>query len=311
MDVARGLGTVAVMAAVACGPAAESPPARPAIATTAAVSNVAALASARRCPPPPADRLESAGAPWERDPLGAMPACIETADGATVEVIADKSDLDGWRAELVVTDDAGVRYRRPTRAIMSMAVAPDGGVVLSHTEDYVERFTAAGGLAWSAPRPKCGYAETAVAADGRVVLACGYSYVAYAPDGTLLWQRWPFGNARVGTPLIARDGTIVTRSGATVAGLDATGAIAWRVDTGANRFVRPLGVARDGSIVFVTSMAELHSEGDVHIYYETQPDELFAITARGRVLSRRTLDGAPAWPDAKPWTPGLRSGRIE
>lgn len=255
--------------------------------------------------------MESAGAPpWERDPLGQLHTCTETDDGARVTVRTDPHDRDGWSEFLRVEDGGGKRFERDIRAANAMAIAPDGGVVLAHTEDAVSRYAPNGALLWKTPHPYCGYAQLSVGHDGRVVLACGYSLVAYSADGTFLWHKWPFGNEHVGRVMFERDGTMIVRSGSTVASLDASGAIRWRVETGANRYVLPLGVQADGTLVFRTSMAESHTPGDVHYYYEYEPDELFAITRAGQLVSRRKLDGEPAWPSTLPWTVGFRAGRL-
>ncbi len=291
---------LALVAVCACAQA--TPP--------APVSN-ATHRTALACPAPPADRLEPQGAPpWERDPLGRSPHCLETGDGARATLDTDPTDSEGWRAFLTVEDGSGVRFRRPTRAATSFAAAPDGGIVIAHTENAVSRFSPTGVLLWKSDHPYCGYAEVTVGHDGRIVLGCGYSLVALSPDGKLQWQKWPFGNTSIGSPLLAADGTMIVRSGAVVAKLDANGEVVWRVDTGWNRYVHPIGVARDGTLVFRTSMAEAHTPGDVHIYYETEPDELFAVSRAGKVVARTKLDGAPAWPESSPWTPAFRSGRM-
>ena len=273
--------------------------------------HVAPVAAAH-CPAPPADQLEHEGAPpWERDPLGRWPtACIEGVDGSRITVEKDPSDVDGWREYLIVLDGAHVRFKRDIRAISAIAVAPDGGAVLAHTEDAVSRYSPSGALLWKTAHPYCGSPEIAVGHDGRVVLGCGYSLVAYSPDGTFQWQKWPLGNTRIGKPLLQRDGSMIVNVAGYVLGLDAAGNERWRVDTGFNRYVHSLGVRPDGTLVFVTSMAEMHTRGDVHIYYPTEPNELFAITRDGKIVSREKLDGAPAWPETQPWTPAFRSGRL-
>jgi outer membrane protein assembly factor BamB len=249
--------------------------------------------------------------PWERDPLGRWPRhCVETDDGARATIRKDPRDLAGWSEFLAVEDGSGKRFERAIRATMAIAIAPGGGVVLAHTEDAVSRYSPTGDLLWKTPHPKCGYPEISVGADGRVILACGYSLVAYSADGKLQWQKWPFGNEPVERVLIAADGTMIARSGATVAGLDTNGAIRWKVDTGWNRYVHPLGVQPDGTLVFRTTMAELHTPGDVHIYYPSQPQELFTISRSGQVVSRRELDNTPIWPRTLPWTVAFRSGRL-
>jgi outer membrane protein assembly factor BamB len=249
--------------------------------------------------------------PWERDPIGRWPTCIETDDGARVTIEKDTSDLDGWTAFLVVEDGSGTRYRRDTRATSSMAVTTDGGVVLVHVEDAVSRYAPTGALLWKTAHPRCGAPTVSVGGDGRVVFACGYSLVAMSPDGRLQWQKWPFGNHSVGQPLLLADGTMIVRSGATVARLDANAEPIWKVDTGWNRYVFPLGALPDGNLVFRTAQAEAHTPGDVHIYYDHEPAELFVITRAGEIVSRRVLEGSEmTLPHALPITPGLRSGRL-
>jgi outer membrane protein assembly factor BamB len=265
-----------------------------------------------RCPPPAPDALEPDSAPpWERDPLGRSPrGCVETDDGARVTLRNDPRDVDGWSEFLVVEEGAGQRFEHNIRAATAMAIAPDGGVVLAHTEDAVSRYAPTGALLWKTAHPRCGYPEMSVGYDGRVVLACGYSLVAFSPDGKFQWQKWPFGNQSVGRVLLAADGTMVARSGAIVAGLDTNGEIRWRLDTGWNRYVQPLGVQQDGTLVFRTTIAEAHTPGDVHVYYPYEPEELFSITRGGRVMSQRAIDSPPVWPPTLPWTVTFRSGRL-
>jgi hypothetical protein len=297
-----------LVAVCACAQAAPPPPVA---APPPPVSN-ATHAGALACPTPPPDQVEPAEAPpWERDPLGRSPRCIETGDGARVRIEKDPSDAEGWRAFLVVEDDRGVRFRRPTRSAMSFALAPDGGVVIAHTEDAVSRFSPTGDLVWKSDHPKCGYADVTVGHDGRVVLGCGYSLVALSPDGKVLWQKWPFGNQTIHPPLLAADGTMIVRSGATIAKLDAAGEIVWHLDTGWNRYVNQIGVSRDGALVFRTSMAASHTDGPVHYYYDQEPEELFAVSLDGKILSRAKLAyDAHVWPASLPWTADFRSGRM-
>jgi outer membrane protein assembly factor BamB len=291
---------VLVVLVVGCAPAA--PPFVLANATHRA---------AARCPPPDPLTLETEGVPpWERDPLGRWPQCLETDDGARVTIEKDATDADGWRAFLVFDDGAGRQVRRESRAISSFTIAPDGGAVLAHVEDAVSRFGPTGALLWKTAHPYCGHAEIAVGHDGRVVLGCGYSLVAYAADGHLQWQKWPFGNARIAPPLLAADGTMIVRSGSVVAKLDANGEIVWRIDTGGNRYVMPIGAVADGKLVFRTTMAELHTQGDVHIYYPSEPEVVFVISRAGEIRSRQPHEHAAAWPASLPWTPALRAGRL-
>jgi len=253
--------------------------------------------------------MEHEGAPpWERDPLGRWPKCIETEDGARVSIEKDPTDLDGWRAVLVAADGGGERYRRDTRAMSSMAVATDGGVVIAHVEDAVSRYAPTGALLWKTPHPRCGAPAVSIGGDGRVVFACGYSLIAMSPEGRLLWQKWPFGNQHVGQPLLLDDGTMVVRSGASVARLDANAEPIWKIDAGWNRYVYPIGALANGNLVFRTAQDELHTPGEVHIYYPSEPQELFVISRAGAIVSRRETE--TDWPAALPWTPGLRSGRL-
>jgi hypothetical protein len=276
-----------------------------------AVTNSLAPRLSLRCPaPPPGELASTDDPPWERDPLGLLPTCIETEDGARVTLTKDPSDPDGWREWLTVADGAHTRYRREVRAVTAMALAPDGGVVLAHTEDAVSRYSPTGTLQWKTPHPRCGAPVVSVAYDGRVVLGCGYSILAFSPEGQFLWQKWPLGNLSVGRPLLGNDRSIIVRAGAIVAKLDSRGEVRWRVDAGFNRYVFPLGVRADGTLVFRTGMDELHTPGDVHIYYPSEPQELFAITRDGRLLARRSLDQRPLWPTTLAWTPALRSGRL-
>ena len=267
--------------------------------------------TARRCPPPPAERLAPDDAPpWERDPLGESPGCLETGDGATVTLEPDPGDPDGWRATLVIADASHVRARAATRGAASFQVAPDGGVAIAHVEDDVSRFGPTGTLLWKTHHPYCGHAALSIGRDGRIVLGCGYSLVAFTADGHFAWQKWPFGNVSVGRPLLASDGTMIVRSHSVVAELAADGTPRWTLDTGTNRYVHPIGVTRDGNLVFVTSMAEMHTPGPVHVYYPTEPDELFVVGRDGHVISRAPLAGAPHWPATVPWSPELRAGQL-
>lgn len=252
----------------------------------------------------------AASPPWERDPLGRWPDCIETDDGARVSIVKDPTDADGWTASLVVEDGSGPRYRRDTRAMSSMAVTADGGVVIVHVEDDVSRYAPSGTLLWKSSHPKCGAPAVSVGRDGRVVFACGYSLIAMSPDGRLEWQKWPFGNQRVGQPLLLDDGTMIVRSGSTVARLDADAEPIWKVGTGGNRYVYPIGAMADGNIVFRTAQDELHTPGDVRIYYDHEPMELFVVSRAGAIVTRSEIHEPPRWPLALPWTPGFRSGRL-
>ena len=239
-----------------------------------------------------------------------MSTCGETDDGATVTIEKDASDPDGWSERMIVADAGGVRFERDIRAVWDVSAAVDGGFVLTHVEDAVSRYDARGTPLWKTPHPRCGAPETAVGYDGRVVLGCGYSLVAFAPDGTYQWQKWPFGNQSLPRPLLQRDGTMIVRSGAAIAKLDAGGEVRWKIETGWNRYVLPIGVLLDGNLVFRTSMAEAHSQGDIHFYYPSEPDELFVVTRDGVVVSRSKLGTTPAWPATKPWTAAFRAGRI-
>jgi hypothetical protein len=314
-----GGGVLAMLAMAACDhpspvPAPSPPPApapTPALALAPIENHVVPVAAAH-CPPPPADQLEYDGAPpWERDPLGRWPtSCIESSDGSLITIESDPSDVQGWHQVLIVLDGARARFKRDIRAISAMAVAPDGGAVLAHTEDAVSRYSPSGALLWKTAHPYCGSPEVAVGYDGRVVLGCGYSLVAYSADGKFEWQKWPLGNTRIRKPLIASDGTMIVSGDGVVLGLGADGSERWRVDTGANRYVHPIGVRPDGTLVFITSMAALHTRGDMRMYYPSEPDELFMISRAGKILSREKLGTAPKWPESQSWTPALRSGRL-
>jgi hypothetical protein len=316
----RGLGARASLATIAalaaCEPRRDVPSQVPAVTISAAAPGAAEPAErpARlACPPPDPVLLEPDDLPpWERDPLGLHPSCIETADGARIRAEKDATDPDGWRVFLVAEDARGTRFRLATRALWEMALASDGSVVVAHTEDKVSRVSPGGEVLWTTPHPRCGAAQVSVGHAGEVVLGCGFSLLKLTGDGRFLWQKWPFGNTSMGKPLLLRDGTIVVSGGGAVAALDADGEKKWRLETGWNRYVTRLGVRPGGDLVFRTVMAELHSDGPIRFYYPSEPPELFVVSRGGEVVSREQVARRPekGWPASLPWTPDYRAGRV-
>jgi hypothetical protein len=199
-------------------------------------------------------------------------------------------------------------YRLPTRAVSSMNLGPDGSIVLAHVEPRVTRVSREGAILWTVEIPKCGSPALVVGYNGEVVNACGYSLLKHAPDGKLLFQKWPFGNTRIGVPLLARDGTMIVSGGGVVAFLDADGEPRTKLPTGNNRYVHALGVLTNGDIVFRTTMAEMHSSGPIHFYYDHEPPELFIVTRAGALKARSKAESP--WPESLPFTPDLRAGRL-
>jgi hypothetical protein len=266
-----------------------------------------------RCPPAAASLLDSPQSPsWEVDPLGHWPRCLETRDGARVRIERDTTDADGWRESLVVEDAAGERFRVPTRAASAMGLAADGSVVLAHTEQRVSLISPVGRVVWSTAHPRCGAPAVAVGYAGEVVLACGYSLLKFSPDGRFLWQKWPFGNVHVSRPFLSRDGSMIVSGAGTVAWLDTDGETRRTLSAGPNRYVHLIGAQANGNLIFRTSMAERHSDGPVHFYYEYEPPELFVVTREGATVARAPAESPPpgGWPTSLPWTPDLRSGRL-
>src|SRR5688572_27453264 len=91
---ARMLALAAFVASV-CASACKTRPA-PAKSSTPTPASTSAPEVVVRCPAPEPSLLEGAEAPpWERDPLGRWPKCLETRDGARVTVEKDTRDLDG------------------------------------------------------------------------------------------------------------------------------------------------------------------------------------------------------------------------
>jgi hypothetical protein len=283
-------------------------PARATADPTPAPSNVL-TAERLRCPTPKAEQLEHDSAPpWERDPLGRWPICLETNEGGRVHVEKDPTDIDGWRAFLVREEPGGKGFRLPTRAVSSFNLGPDGSVILGHTEFKITRVSREGVVMWSTDIPKCGSPEIVVGHDGSTIDACGFSIVKLTPDGVVRFQKWPFGDIRIGTPFVMKDGRMIVSGGGAVALLDADAEVLQKMSTGGNRYVHKLGALPDGNVVFRTSMAAMHSDGPIHFYYEHEPDEIFVV-ARDLKLIARKKAGAP-WPASAPITTDLRAGRL-
>lgn len=254
------------------------------------------------CPTP----TPSAGyPPWHRGYSKAL--CVRDTRGRWRSE-QDPTDVDGWKHWLVFDGVDGASFRVEVIAPLALALRVDGSAMVVDLKDHLSLISAGGELRWRRPFPRCGHTQQlAIGQDNVSYFTCGYSILRFDADGALDWQKWPFGNHRMGGPWVDQRGTVYVSGDGSVAALDATGEARWKLSLGFNRAVGDLMWNAAGQLVCDTSMAELHTDsatsGGYRFYHEPEPNALFVVSATGRLLSSTPYPSqAPSggWPEVLP-----------